>query len=296
MVLRFFRPEPKPGVPPYGNFGDELNPWLWPRLLPDAFDDVPSVAFFGIGSLLGTPKHDDAIMRHKIIFGAGAGQADAARREPADGRWMFYCVRGPLTAGAYGLDPDLAVTDPALLLASLYKPAGAKGHRVAFMPHISQALAWEGLLRDACQRASVRYIDPRESVDDILAKISSSELLLAEAMHCAIAADALRVAWIPVHTTPRTHVFKWRDWCEAMALPFRPRRLLNLSNLARRLGLPHSRGLARASAGALGGMLATCARRQQPYLSDESVHANRLARLHDRLETFRKDVAAGLFR
>jgi succinoglycan biosynthesis protein ExoV len=296
MVLRFFRPESKPGVPPYSNFGDELNPWLWPRLLPDAFDDVADVSFFGIGSLLGTPKHDDATMRHKIIFGAGAGQADAARREPADGRWTFYCVRGPLTARAYGLNPDLAVADPALLLTLLYKPASARTHGVAFMPHIAQALAWENLLRDACRRANVRFIDPREPVDDILDKISSSGMLLAEAMHSAIAADALRVPWIPVYTTPRTHVFKWRDWCESMALPFRPRRLLNLSNLATRFGLPRSQGLTRLGAAALGHMLARCARRQQPFLSEESIHAKQLARLQDRVEVFRQDVAVGQFR
>ena len=37
---------------PKGNFGDDLNPWLWERLLPGRLDDDPSELLVGMGTIL----------------------------------------------------------------------------------------------------------------------------------------------------------------------------------------------------------------------------------------------------
>ncbi len=62
------------------------------------------------------------------------------------------------------------------------------------------------------------YIDPAAPVEDTLDKIRSSRLLITEAMHGAIVADALRVPWIPVRTNPGVLEFKWQDWTASLDL------------------------------------------------------------------------------
>jgi len=60
-----------------GNFGDELNVWLWDKLLPAVVDvqepykgtGVRSL-FVGIGTILADHLSDT---RLKVIFGSGAG-------------------------------------------------------------------------------------------------------------------------------------------------------------------------------------------------------------------------------
>ena len=66
------------------------------------------------------------------------------------------------------------------------------------MPHIHNATAAAESWQRICQQANIRYIDPRWPIEEVLQAIGSSKLLLAEAMHGAITADALRIPWIPV--------------------------------------------------------------------------------------------------
>lgn len=195
------------------NFGDELNVWLWPKLLPGFFDEDERELFLGIGSILFHDYPREAI---KIVFGSGYGGYTPPPR--VDESWKFYFVRGPRTAHALGLEPGLAAGDAAMLLRLIPEALPARETRglgTAYMPHWDSAVSeqWEML----AARAGLAYIDPRWPVDRVLAAIRSCDLLVTEAMHGAIVADALRVPWIPVLPHP-VHRFKWYDFAEALGI------------------------------------------------------------------------------
>jgi succinoglycan biosynthesis protein ExoV len=131
--------------------------------------------------------------------------------------WTFLAVRGPLTAAKLGLSPEVIVTDSALLLRSQVDVIGERRHAVSFMPHIISAYSeqWADIAKDV----GLNYIDPRSPIEDSLRDIRESELLITEAMHGAIVADAFRVPWIRVqsgeHHAP---TFKWLDWTQSLGI------------------------------------------------------------------------------
>ena len=204
---------------PVGNFGDDLNPWLWSRLIPQLFDDNAAELFIGIGTILNVTI-GEAIPQEplKVMFGAGAGYGVMP---PIDHRWKFYCVRGPLTAEAANLPKNCAITDPAILVKSLIDSSESTMQGAAFMPHHATALrssAEQIDLNAVCHTAGVHYIDPSGDVDKILSIIQRSSLLITEALHGAVVADALRIPWIPVRIYEHILPFKWRDWCASLGL------------------------------------------------------------------------------
>ena len=192
------------------NFGDELNTILWDRLLPDFFDENPAVRFLGIGSVLDR-RHAGAPL--KIVAGSGYGGYEG--RPNLDSSWIIHWVRGPRTAAVLGLPAKLALGDPAVLVPStLGLPTGGQGATIGFMPHFESAA--RGAWQQAADQAGVRLIDPRGSPEAILEAISGCKLLLSEALHGVIVADALRVPWIPIRPLARVHRAKWWDWAETM--------------------------------------------------------------------------------
>ena len=208
---------------PIGNFGDELNAWLWPQLLPELLGDDSGndedTLFVGIGSIL-----DKRIPQgpNKIVFGTGVGYG---LLPVLDERWKICCVRGPLTAEALGLPPDLAITDPAVLVNTLRTPPNTKTYRASFIPHFrSPARACDQRieLAEICTRLDINYIDPSADVVEVLRGIERSELVLCEAMHGAIVADALRVPWVPLRLYDQVLELKWWDWCGSLGLEYAP--------------------------------------------------------------------------
>jgi hypothetical protein len=47
-------------------------------------------------------------------------------------------------------------------------------------------------------------------------------LVVAEAMHAAIAADALRIPWVATSLYDHVATLKWLDWCESLSLLYSP--------------------------------------------------------------------------
>jgi len=292
-----------------GNFGDDLNPWLWPQCAPELFDEDDTVQFLGIGTILH--RHHPASSL-KVVFSSGAGY----RRAPVlDDSWKVYCVRGKLTAQLLGVSPDLAVGDGAYLLRQLrmFDAAPVAG-RVGFMPHHSSLryLDWAGL----CERAGLYYLDPCAPVEETLGRISSCSRVMAEAMHAAIVADALRIPWVAVRYSHRFLESKWNDWLSAFDLDVvihdMPAVLdADLSfkeTLKRRLRSPLARlplapdrwrrmPCRRATATELeraAEWLTELSRSAVPQLTSEAALARVEQRLGEKLQQLRADYAAGL--
>lgn len=202
------------------NFGDELNRWLWPRVAPEVVSQDTETLFVGIGTLL-----NDTLPPRvpKVIFGAGVGYGTGV--PIVDESWRLFFVRGPLSADALGIPRKKAITDPAILLGLTFERETNVDRREAvFVPHWDNAHdGWRGI----CEAAGVRYVDPTWPPDRVLRELASCRMVLAEAMHAAIAADAMRVPWVPIVTGSHVLHFKWKDWCAAMSLRYRPRRWLS---------------------------------------------------------------------
>ncbi|PQO43895.1 polysaccharide pyruvyl transferase family protein [Blastopirellula marina] len=208
---------------PRGNFGDDLNPWIFPRLLGREFKfaDFSSSepTLIGIGTLLGQEFPEKV---RKIVFSTGAGYGTS--KPTASPNWDIRCVRGPLTAKLLGLDPKLAITDGAILLAALreHLPAPRTGLPSKIGVFLHHKSATERNWRPICEQAGLHYLDPHQSVEDTLAEMQSLDCIICEAMHGAIVADTLRIPWIPIKIYSHINEFKWNDWTRSLNLDFFP--------------------------------------------------------------------------
>jgi succinoglycan biosynthesis protein ExoV len=196
---------------PHRNFGDELNSLLWPRLLPDFFDEKPETRFLGIGSILDD-RHDARVV--KLVAGSGYGGYQA--RIALDETWIVHWVRGKHTAGLLGLPPTAGIGDPASLVPLAGLAPVRESRDIGFIPHFESAV--RGAWQDVSAAAGATLIDPRDDPLAVIAAIGKCRVVMSEALHGIIVADALRVPWIAIRPLAPIHRPKWFDWAGTLDL------------------------------------------------------------------------------
>jgi hypothetical protein len=199
----------------FGNFGDDLNPWLWQRLLPGQLSASAENRLVGIGTLLNHELPEGP----KLIAGAGVG---LGMLPTVDDSWDILFVRGPKTADALGLPRELAITDPAYLIRRFVQPARSR-KGVVFMPHHLSALKADW--RRVAEAAGLKYVDPTAPIPIVIEALRSATQVVTCSMHGAIVADALRTPWVRVKPYAHLNDFKWSDWAESVDVTVESHRL-----------------------------------------------------------------------
>ena len=194
------------------NFGDDLNDWMWRRILPEGIlDEDEKELFVGIGSILNShlPKEPK-----KYVFGSGFG-GYGRPPEVTDEKWDIRFVRGPDTANLINAPAEKAVCDSAILLREVRDlPEPATNIGTALIPHFESLE--NGYWEQVAEKAGFTLIDPRGDVETILSQIRGADLVITEAMHGAIVADALRIPWIGLLPVNPAHHMKWHDWSKSL--------------------------------------------------------------------------------
>ncbi|KAB1088248.1 polysaccharide pyruvyl transferase family protein [Neorhizobium galegae] len=203
----------------HGNFGDDLNLWLWDALLPGFRDVHPEVLLVGVGTVLNPVLLP--VGQKKLVIGSGYGYGTPPDVTDA-AEWDVRAVRGPLTAAKLGISTDKAITDPAVMIADMPEFQNLpKIHKKTFIPH------WEsaefGMWNAVCEPVGLTYLDPRGEAKSVIRHIAQSELIIAESMHGAILADAFRVPWVAVSSSRSINNFKWNDWAKSVGTTYEPR-------------------------------------------------------------------------
>ncbi|ADV14660.1 hypothetical protein Mesau_05617 [Mesorhizobium australicum WSM2073] len=202
----------------HGNFGDDLNLWLWDFLLPGFREVRQQTMLVGVGTVLNSGLLPRGV--HKLVVGSGWGYGTPP--DISNSReWDLRCVRGPKTAERLGLAVERGIVDPAVMVAEMPEfQQLPKRYKKTFIPHWESAE--HGMWQAVCEMAGLTYLDPRGDAKAVIRDIAQSELIIAESMHGAIIADAFRVPWIAVATSASINDFKWNDWAMSVGATYKP--------------------------------------------------------------------------
>ena len=198
------------------NFGDDLTPWLLPRLGVAPVHREPEQArLIGVGSILEflPPDWEGA------IWGSGL-MSDHQYSLP---RAHVLAVRGHLTADRIGAAEGCALGDPGILMAR-YLPAPRKRWEVALVPHGHHRQHRDFLRVATSGDDSVRVVNVHQSAGRAVQEIASANAVITTSLHGLITADSYGIpaVWTTLEPGLGGGDFKFRDY-ESVVTPGRSR-------------------------------------------------------------------------
>jgi succinoglycan biosynthesis protein ExoV len=211
-----------------GNFGDDLNVYLWDRLLPKYFEEENDIAFLGIGSIL---TENSSLIRkaegfkRKVVFGTGVRSINDYLY--FDESWHIPFVRGKYSSLKLFGNTSQYISDGAygLILLNDYRNLvnSKKKNKIGFIPYFRSfdKVGWQQI----CDKLGWHLISPLEkNISFFIKEVVSCEKIISEAMHGAIIADIYRVPWqriryfSHIHETESVSEFKWNDWLSSIEI------------------------------------------------------------------------------
>ena len=197
----------------HGNFGDDLNTWIWDALLPGWREAWPGTTLVGVGTLInnGLPRG-----MPKLVVGSGLGYGAVPDAELM-AECRFVSVRGPRSAAGLGLAPGKGIIDPAIMLSDFPEFQGlSRVGRPVFVPH--EASMHRNDWARLCDVAGVDYVSPGDDARTVIRRLATAPLVIAESMHAAIIADAFGTPWHGVSISHRFNGVKWLDWADSIGI------------------------------------------------------------------------------
>jgi pyruvyltransferase len=192
------------------NFGDQLNPYLIPKLFNVNVRWVDSTVrknkTLAIGSILA--RADSSAQ----VWGSGFISATSK----VIGRPNILAVRGPLTRRllvSQGISCPQIYGDPALLLPSVYSPKITKKFKVGIIPHYVDYKS--AFIESVRSDGGVKIINiQNKNVEQVVTEIASCEILLSSSLHGLIVADAYGIPnmWIKISNGVVGGNFKFNDY------------------------------------------------------------------------------------
>jgi len=204
------------GIP---NFGDRLMPLIIKHFFPRL--EIMSVSLdnaelLGVGSLLTffngwRFKHllYDGKNNNRIVWGSGMLNPDENIKIPSS---QIMSVRGKLSQELMGLDSEITLGDPGLLLSSVI-PKETTKWRILIIPHFQD---YNNKKLEKFKRDNrFEIIDVRNKPEDIIKKISSATLVLSSSLHGLIISDSYNVPNMLYNISGKTQFFKYDDYYSA---------------------------------------------------------------------------------
>lgn len=209
----------QPGYDDKQNFGDKLGPEIIRQLfhIPYDYADIENCDIVSIGSILNVIDDIQEIQgtdRDILVWGSGLihpGELKISKK-------LRVCaVRGKLTAKFLHLDREIPLGDPGLLTNLVYPRTQNKEHRILVIPHHSE----EDLpifRKLASAPGQFTIVSPLNEPDEIIRKITSSDIVLSSSLHGLIVADSFGIPNARLKLSNRLSGgdFKFNDYSSAV--------------------------------------------------------------------------------